>query len=162
MANTECLDYSKPPPEYTVQELCILGRVSATVYVWETTIGGVVWRGEQCERPEQALHLSWAHYKSRHDPPGLRLHCEESQPDDLWTVTVGDANDIPGQWISDTAARAAAWVWYDRRLALATSLDSHGLDIYWPRCLAWSDEQVDAVERWLADTSAPFPEVLRD
>lgn len=29
----------------------------------------------------------------------------------------------------------------------------------WPRCLAWTDEQVAAVERWLAEGGAP-PEVL--
>lgn len=31
---------------------------------------------------------------------------------------------------------------------------------FWPRCLAWSDEQVAEVERWLAEGGEP-PEVLR-
>jgi len=30
----------------------------------------------------------------------------------------------------------------------------------WPRCLAWPDEQVSAVERWLAE-GGELPEVLR-
>ena len=31
----------------------------------------------------------------------------------------------------------------------------------WPRCLAWSDEQVAEVEFWLRDSTAEMPEVLR-
>jgi predicted RNA-binding Zn-ribbon protein involved in translation (DUF1610 family) len=31
----------------------------------------------------------------------------------------------------------------------------------WPRCLTWSDEQVAEVERWLVDSTAELPEVLR-
>lgn len=31
----------------------------------------------------------------------------------------------------------------------------------WPRCLTWSDEQVAEVERWLQDSTAEMPEVLR-
>lgn len=34
-------------------------------------------------------------------------------------------------------------------------------DELWPRCLTWSDEQVAEVERWLADSTAEMPEVLR-
>lgn len=32
----------------------------------------------------------------------------------------------------------------------------------WPRCLTWTDEQVAEVERWLQDSTAKMPEVLRD
>lgn len=42
----------------------------------------------------------------------------------------------------------------DQPIGLAT-LDA------WPLCLTWSDEQVAAVERWLIDSTAELPEVLR-
>ena len=68
-------------------------------------------------------------------------------------------------------ARGAAWIWYDHRLALAAALEArvdaaysgartdHG-ETWWPRCLTWSDEQVAAAERWLAE-GGEMPEVLR-
>jgi hypothetical protein len=81
-----------------------------------------------------------------------------------------------------TAARAAAWAWYDCRLGLAEKWqriydtdgdarqlavvryrgadDEMAFDNWWPRCLTWPDEQVAKVERWLADSTAEMPEVL--
>jgi hypothetical protein len=93
---------------------------------------------------------------------------------------------------TQTEARAAAWAWHDRRHALADRLASaifvaaevfRGRPIRtviprneaqhfpecemmsfhaWPRCLTWSDEQVAEVERWLVDSTAKMPAVLRD
>lgn len=36
-----------------------------------------------------------------------------------------------------------------------------GFDNMWPDCLAWSDDQVAEVERWLVDSNAETPEVMR-
>lgn len=50
-------------------------------------------------------------------------------------------------------ARAAAWAWYERRLALACRHDVESgalLDDPWPICLSWTDERMAAVEEWLA------------
>jgi hypothetical protein len=62
-----------------------------------------------------------------------------------------------------TEARAAAWAWYKRRLSACAQFEREvefGPDL-WPRALTWSDDQVAEVERWLVDSTAEMPEVLR-
>ena len=95
-----------------------------------------------------------------------------------------------GGYATTSSARTAAWAWYDRRLALAAKLDvalivdeepfkgriirtvvpageARHFDgeqrpyAAWPRILTWSYDQVAEVERWLADSTAEIPEVLR-
>lgn len=61
-------------------------------------------------------------------------------------------------WYTPNDACAAAWVWYWRRAGLSRALER--FEFYWPACLAWSDEQVSAVERWLTEDGA-LPAVLR-
>lgn len=122
----------------------------------------------------EAIAAAWAQHQERNDPPGMPV--EYVRPTDpLWVA----AHD--GWWVYTTvvggmlclfrrddeaSARAAAWAWYWRRVALADALicfDPRKVkwdpDV-WPRCLAWSDEQVAAVERWLAE-GGELPEVLR-
>jgi len=79
------------------------------------------------------------------------------------------ADAMRGTVPSQAEARAAAWAWHDRRHALAERLRSglgdrlgrcDGLD-FWPVILTWSDAQVAEVERWLVDSTAEMPEVLR-
>jgi len=157
---------------------------------------------------EEALADAWTHYKASHDPPGIvvirvadddRFAPDGDPPGRLvfGDEADGDVRKVAA-WLlvevclerwhdgykTTTAARAAAWAWHDRRLALAErlqceaccscgsrntlttaqpwcpecDLESSGI---WPHCLTWSDEQVTAVERWLVDSTAEMPEVLR-
>lgn len=57
------------------------------------------------------------------------------------------------------SARAAAWAWYDRRLALANRLVVQFHEDQrpaWPHILAWPDDQVAELERKLdGDTWLP-------
>lgn len=130
------LDYSKPPPGYEV----------ATP-------------DEDCEGwwPKDALAAAWVHFEAHNDPPGV-IPCG---PLGLF-VTFG-----PG--LPLFLSRAAAWAWHDRRHALVGPIELRESGEYrttwpdpaWPRCLTWSDEQVAEVERWLVDSTAKMPEVLR-
>jgi hypothetical protein len=98
------------------------------------------------------LAAAWAHYKLRHDPPGL--------------PSFSSARVV--EWYGSSAeARAAAWSWYERRLALLARLEvaeavmrTFIVDDLWPVILTWSDDQVAEVERWLVDPTAEMPEVL--
>lgn len=111
---------------------------------------------------EAALAAVWAHYEREHDPPGMQVHAwgygrrEAEQP---WWRARASANLAE--------SRAAAWAWYWRRVALADALamitmsSSAGVRTpFWPRCLAWSDEQVAEVDHWIAEGGGA-PEVLR-
>lgn len=101
----------------------------------------------------KAIAAAWAHYECERDPPGMET--------------------FDYRWDTRDAARAAAWAWYWRRVAVGDVLVQGAVSISerwssmpappkrgWPRCLTWSDEQVSEVERWLAEGGAP-PEVLR-
>lgn len=64
------------------------------------------------------------------------------------------------------SARAAAWVWYERRRAAVEAADRKGWaapgDPFdpWPAALTWSEEQVFDVEIWRAK-GGDLPAVLR-
>jgi len=76
-----------------------------------------------------ALLDAWAHYtehKRHNDPPGIDVACG---PDGF----TGCPDGV--RWESLADARAAAWAWYERRVALAAC------------CLTWSDQLVAEVER---------------
>lgn len=190
-AGIERLDYSKPPPGYTADGQWWShppDEPSKVVF-----LGGYVdARNVARVAPDDgALAAAWAHYKASNDPV-LGGHAGG------WAFDFLDG-DARGSFTLHTGARAAAWAWYDRRLALAEKLDvrvagcversrvalnglralqpadetvarfevEHGapafVDMFnlWPRCLTWSDEQVNEVERWLVDSTAEMPEVLR-
>ncbi len=116
------------------------------------------------------------------DPPGMsvvpRTLRQGSVEQQVWCFT--PAVDVAPEWswsVEEAQARAAAWAWYDRRLAVTEKLDRarsdaeahRGVELrsrplpphHWPRCLTWPDVQVAEVDRWLVDSAAEMPEVLR-
>lgn len=173
------LDFSKPPPGWTGPD------ENPHRGCWHVTAPDVEQYFTACrDTPQAALEHAWAHYKARHDPPGMAT---ANDPMFGWCFVIerryytwpregsrplyehheaGPAEDD---------ARSAAWAWYERRLALADRLRvalppsfvaSVACGVLtardrWPRCLTWSDEQVAAVERWLTDGSTEMPDVLR-
>lgn len=110
------LDYSKPPPDFDVRVLD------------KSLHGTVLTAGVLGPR---ALAAAWAHYKARHDPPGLetRLWCggwlfcalvdSDGQP---YTVR-GPGYGSTSTAATQVEARAAAWAWHDQRLALERALE---------------------------------------
>lgn len=183
------LDRTQPPPGYTLTPSC---------GVWVADEGGALIReDESFDGEASAIAAAWSHYERERDPPGLcpgRLggvlnsDLERADYDPrverlIWTgvfravngILTGSGEVSEGRaWPTMAEARAAAWAWYWRRLALSRRLCDEGpmgvvvtegralacgVD-HWPRCLAWPDEQVSAVERWLAE-GGDLPEVLR-
>ena len=130
------LDYSKPPPGYTVRFEDSSGSNGDGPPLW--------WYGAphylaSMGSEAEALAAAWAHHKAHNDPPGLVVEAE---------------------------ARAAAWAWHDRRLALVIRAEAEGVQVdLWPRALAWADADCVQVEAWLptasASTDDEYPEVLR-
>ena len=197
--SVERLDFTKPPLGYEV-DLDDDQEVNPGLWTWSTDGGRT--RGAEPQGAEyEALEDAWSHYKGEHDPPGMRVVLgvglwgfDVFQTRGLWDPSVRD-----GLW-NKAAARAAAWSWYETRLALADKLDR--ADIACPQCgsreahsyaidertesqpwctecdvemgalfdgaedfltrlLPASNEQVAEVERWLVDSTAEMPEVLR-
>lgn len=170
----ERLDYSKPPPGYTVDGLWWSHPVPPRPR-HPHHIGPDDTRNVAKVAAADGLAAAWAHYKNRNDPPGLCITVDPFTGDDEYWFAADPAPGVfaatmPGGPAENEAeARAAAWAWYDRRLALAERLRCalgdrlgrcDGLD-FWPVILTWSDEQVAEVERWLVDSTAEMPEVLR-
>jgi len=177
MTDIQRLDYSKPPPGYTV---CFEDSSGANgdgpPLWWYGAPHYLASMGSEAE----ALATAWAHYKAHNDPQGLTVMSFRA-------CALG---------LPDPAAHDSAWAWYDRCLALWEKLhngvwcpECHSDDAYceaiddtrctqpwctecdvemgalfddqWPAILTWSDDQISEVERWLADSTAEMPEVLR-
>lgn len=172
------LDYSKPPPGYTIVLHMMMVRLPGGVLIAPLIDGESAVRGEA-----QLLGAAWSHYKAEHDPPGM---WSEWEADDKHFDPTGDGDwtidrESPDGFRHNVAhgrhrsvggpafARATAWTWHDRCDALADRINTAILESVqvdsdvpmWPRCLTWSDEQVAEVERWLQDSTAEMPEVLR-
>lgn len=117
--------------------------------------------------PEHPTGLAeaWSIYKSSHEPPGLLVEWYQGRGFGEWTISVGLGLVYNRQYArrddGRTRTLAVAWAWYDRRHQLI----ERGLTLRvrgaWPRCLGWSDEEVAEIERWLSDSMAEMPEVLR-
>ena len=163
----ERYDFSEPPPGYEVgcaqddeERLALVGSPlysvrldGITPWAWnEPTSPDLASCGDATTRAE-AVAGAWAHHKARHDPPGMLM----------WVAALLAAQELPPD---ESGIRAAAWAWYERRLALALRFDlgdegdAHVnpalQDVVeapgwstWPRILTWTDEQVAEVERRL-------------
>lgn len=158
----ERLDRTQPPPGFDLRKL--------EKGLQMTVVVARVWG-------PRAVAAAWEVHEREHDPPGM------------WTRGGGRGDFASlGQFGVDGSnvslafderwtrkdARAAAWAWYWRRVAVADTLDTESCNEarsprlwwalkrapVWPRCLAWSDEQLAVVERWLAE-GGELPEVLR-
>lgn len=164
------LDRTQPPPGY--RSWTYRGA----------QVGGVLYESPDGEQIGP-LAAAWAHYEREHDPPGMWSGFVGRLPElRMYTPRMGyglcelpsDGMERLGHEAAKAAARAAAWPWYWRRAALSQRLCdegpmgvvvtrgralAHGVD-HWPTCLAWSDEQVAEVERWIAE-GGELPEVLR-
>lgn len=172
----ERLDYSKPPPGYEAEQDAGDPEVGAWGGAWGTYLrrgGETIWESAWLKERDDSLAAAWTHYKHEHDPPGMRVvgTGDRDQSFDgvrhFFLSHTGQAENAAAR----AEASAAAWAWHDRRHALAAKLDSdYRLEApddcesgasAWPRCLTWTDEQVAEVERWLRDSTAEMPEVLR-
>ncbi len=169
------LDRTQPPPGYEV-----VGTGGASWAKrprparWSVRLNGQHLQFEQTKT--WGIAAAWAHYEREHDPPGMWARLDSSTGGGLWGV---------GSWwfttSAEAAARAAAWAWYWRRAALAAEVERKtqvkiggawvdrrlllsDVDV-WPRCLAWSEEDVTTCEAWLKAEQAVLqvraPEVLR-
>lgn len=177
-----------PQPRDGNPQTMELGARTGT-WTWKGSMGGfgdIKWQGTWTAEPKQAASTeverldysrfppgysgettiadAWAEWKSEHDPPGITLFCHGP----TWSWQLDSADEaFEGTYPSADEARAAAWAWYDRRLAVVRALDAMSKGGYsranWPRCLTWSRVQVDEVERWLTDPEpfALLPIVLR-
>lgn len=125
--------------------------------------------GVECTTEADAIADAWIDCKASNDPPGMQVAGPAGNTT-LWSWRLLSGAHEAVLWSrSEAEARAAAWAWYDRRLALHERLRCglgdrlgrcDGLD-FWPLILSWSDDQVAEVERWLVDSTAEMPEVLR-
>lgn len=120
--------------------------------------------------PAVSLDVAWTAYKSSNKPPQLRIGFDMGCFCFGWIVDDRPRPIMRGHYDVREQAIAAAWTWYDRRLALSTRLAALGVadratnrieQAFWPVCLIWSDDQVAEVKHWLQDSTAELPEVLR-
>jgi hypothetical protein len=162
LRGAERLDYSWPPAGYTLH-----GE-----HEWSVDSTGY-WGSNGTDadsRKHTGLTRAWTHFKANSDPPGLTeiFQCAGRVDGKVvrgWKFRFGIASD-EALYPDREAARAAAWAWHDRRHALAELLGRVAASIVregdaWPRILTWADKQVAEVERWLRDSTAEMPEVLR-
>ena len=113
-----------------------------------------------------AIVTAWGRYKAHNDPPGMQVF-EGEAGGAWWHFCVESEGRSRGEAFHEHAeARVAAWTWHDRRHALADrGLAYRGRGWIalnpWPRCMTWTDAEVADVERWLLDSTAEMPEMLR-
>lgn len=162
--DVEKLDFSKPPPGY---EVAVDGEFS------EFAGGGETWgwtsedgkcHGSICESEEEAIDEGWEDFKAHSDPPGLEVYHEPEGQLGVWMVRALDEAGHFADFRSETEARAAAWAWYERRLALVERLEGEGVQLdMWPAALVWTDEECGECEAWPGMRALPddFPAVLR-
>lgn len=148
MSKIDRLDFSAPPDGYDV------GYFEGW---WWSLSGSKRTSNENALASKvDALTAAWAHYKARHDPPGMNL--------------LGGFFCSPHTNPKASEARAAAWSWYEDAVEVADLLDGENGPsetwpdrCAWPRPLTWTAEQRTEVRLWASWTSQPpfLPEVLR-
>mgnify|MGYP000609011271 CR=1 FL=1 len=130
----ERLDFGKLPPGYRLHEgedcngeppdAAGVGGCLATEYwsTWYWVLDSEDDAGPTRRDRAVAIADAWAHYKARNDPPGLQTFVSAERS--WWRAA------FPGHYHAGTShptqaeARAAAWAWYERRLALADALEA--------------------------------------
>jgi len=127
------LDFSKAPPGYDIGP--DTGENAGGWFWVRGPQNGEGHRGDIGRTEDDALAAAWAHHEARNDPPGCSIGL----------VMRGQGVTTRGDFVTDWGAtsapsvtaykgkaqragayqeaRAAAWAWYKRRLALAEALD---------------------------------------
>jgi len=110
----ERLDFSKPPPGYELTTSC---------GVWVSDPDGELIREDESFADEDdALAAAWAHHEARDDPPGMWAGQARGEHEGGYGFGLMGRHDHQHALEADferiDEARAAAWAWYKRRLAL--------------------------------------------
>ncbi len=172
MSNIERLDFSKPPPGYSIDCDAELWFIEDDYHLECGT----------SETWDKAVVASWAHYKLRHDPPGMWSGycavlplCDQFRPR-MGVSIPGVAHlelyvngERPGTCEEAKAmGRAAAWDHYVDAVEVAELLDGeNGPAETWPqRCawpipMRWSADERASVRAWATGPGHAMPEVLR-
>jgi hypothetical protein len=110
--------------------------------------GAVVMDDGDDEETRASIDSAWEEHEVENDPPGMTVTVDPFTGDDVYWFALDPppghfADCLPGEYVDNEAdARAAAWGWYKRRLALAEKL-YHG--VWCPEC--GSDEaHVEAID----------------
>lgn len=145
MADIERFDFDGPPPGYYREPGSDLVR--------------------QGHGKARTLAEAWARWRAVRDPPGMETR-EWTGPDKAWIWSVVAMPERRGLAGSPEAARAAAWGWYGRRLALVLALEDVGVQLdLWPAALGWSEDECATIDAWLLRGPSwlpdDFPAVLR-
>ena len=112
------LDRTQPPPGYTLTPSC---------GVWVADKHGQLIReADSFDDEANAIAAAWDHYEREHDPPGMVVWLDALAGDDVWWWGDEDRNYGP-QEREEADARAAAWVYYWRRAALAARVDAESV-----------------------------------
>lgn len=171
----ERLDYSKPPPGYTVH---VLAGPSGVNSRGETRVVPSQYATMppatplKCGRDfdwystqEESTAAAWAHYKAHNDPPGFVLTHDHEYEESchLWFAEVGFGGPGPTREGAATQAeaRAAAWAWHDRRHKVANLAVGYGDSELWPRALAWSDPELAQVIGYVRGDKLALSELQR-
>lgn len=157
------LDYSKTPSGYG--EIRAVGFEDGTFW----SIGHESGLGFRGGETADVLAAAWVHYKAHNDPPGMCVFVwpreKAGDPPTAWCVALHGQPHFTAftepeadacRPDVETQVRAAAWAWYDRRLAIAAGFDALGSDPWpWPECLSWSDKQASTAELHLGSALPP-------
>lgn len=133
------LDYNLPPPSYE------------SLFEAELALASMG-RAPQPKHRTDALVAVWAHFKNQCIPPGLAPHpwASKGEPFKYACVTPCGCTLLDTVGVVREVALAAAWRWYDIRLALTLSGEGGGL-FEWPGILNATDSDIQAaLDRRLA------------
>lgn len=177
MSTIDRLDYSKPPPGYRCWPIGGIGPNASEILFhdlsgWRDRGGSTTVPGKAAGWSDEAdcRAAAWAHYKRYNDPPGMVVQWFQGREGGEWTASNAQglvytrchAIRKEGRPEASAAAWACRGVLADK--VNAQILDSRYVAVdgpIWPTVLTWSDKQVDEVDRWLVDSTAEMPEVLR-
>lgn len=112
------LDFTKPPRGYISWRYIgpPTGDARGSEYTYQTPSGEEV----------ESLAAAWSDHEAHNDPPGVRSGWYRGSPP-MACVHVGDRCVVTEDGGEDEA-RAAAWAWYKRRLALSKAISEVAQD----------------------------------